>query len=249
MIQVYPAQSRYYVDRDWLKSYYSFSFADYHDPENVRFGPLRVFNDDIIAPGKGFGPHPHHDMEIVTVVLKGYLKHEDSTGQAAVTTFGEIQRMSAGSGIIHSEMNPSQTEEVQLLQIWFEPEQRGLPPSYEHTRYDLAQMKNRLLPVVSRQGDHPHIARINQDLTLYLSDLEPGQQLEFVQEPGRRIFLFVIEGSLRVVPGTSDGSGSMSNDKTGIVELARRDSVRITEESRLQLHTREGARLMLIDLP
>ena len=104
MIQVYPAQSRYYVDRDWLKSYYSFSFADYHDPENVRFGPLRVFNDDIIAPGKGFGPHPHHDMEIVTVVLKGYLKHEDSTGQAAVTTFGEIQRMSAGSGIIHSEM-------------------------------------------------------------------------------------------------------------------------------------------------
>lgn len=235
MIQIYPAESRYFVDRGWLKSHYSFSFADYNDPNNVRFGPLRVLNDDIVAPRRGFGPHPHHDMEIVTVVLKGRLKHEDSTGQAAETTFGEIQRMSAGSGIIHSEMNPSDTEEVHLLQMWFEPEQRGLTPSYEHTRFDPEQMKNRWLAVVSQEGDGVSVARIHQHMTIYLSDLEADHSLEFLQEPGRRIFLFVIEGNVNLPDHDA--------------ELSRRDSARIVGEERLHLSTRSGARLMLIDLP
>ena len=137
MIQVYPAQSRYHADYGWLKTYHSFSFGDYYDPNNIQFGPMRVLNDDFVAPLRGFGAHPHQEMEIVSIVLKGHLKHEDSTGHTATTTFGGVQRMSAGTGIVHSETNPSPTEEVNFLQLWFLPEVRGLTPSYERTTFNI----------------------------------------------------------------------------------------------------------------
>lgn len=234
MITIYPSQSRYFADHGWLQSRFSFSFAEYYDPNNVRFGPMRVLNDDIVQPLKGFGPHPHREMEIVSIVLEGLLKHEDSTGQSAITTFGGVQRMSAGTGVIHSEVNPSETEPVNFLQLWFEPDTRGLQPSYQQTWFDPEKMKNHLLPIVAKNPSSDEIAHINQDLTIYLSDLEPDQELIFTQKEGRRIFLFVIEGDLTL------NRNSLLN---------RRDSARITKTPELQLFTKNGSRLMLIDLP
>jgi redox-sensitive bicupin YhaK (pirin superfamily) len=234
MIKVYPAESRYHADYGWLKTYHSFSFGDYYDPNNVQFGPLRVLNDDFVAPLRGFGAHPHREMEIVSIVLKGYLKHEDSAGHTATTTFGGVQRMSAGTGIIHSEVNPSATEEVNFLQLWFLPEINGLTPSYERTTFDVEKMKNALLPIVAKHPSSPGIAHIHQDLTIYLSDLEAGKGLTFMQREGRKIFLFVIEGELTL---------------NGETTLHKRDSARITETPTLGLASKQGARFMLIDLP
>ncbi|WNQ10139.1 pirin family protein [Paenibacillus aurantius] len=232
MINLYPASSRYSADHGWLKSNFSFSFADYYDPSNTEFGPMRVLNDDEIAGHRGFGAHPHREMEIVSIVLQGKLKHEDSTGRTAITGFGEVQRMSAGTGIIHSETNPGE-EEVHLMQMWFTPEEKGLEPSYETTRYDVEAMKNALLPVVSKNPGE-NVARIHQDMTIYLSDLEARQSIGFQQPAGRRIFVFVIEGTLAI------------NEQH---VLGRRDSARITETPELTLSSEGGARFMLIDLP
>jgi quercetin 2,3-dioxygenase len=234
MIQVYPAQSRYYADYGWLKTYHSFSFGDYYDPNNIHFGPLRVLNDDFVAPLRGFGAHPHREMEIVSIVLKGSLKHEDSAGHTATTTFGGVQRMSAGTGIIHSEVNPSATEEVNFLQLWFLPEVNGLTPSYERTTFDVAKMKNSLLPIVTKNPSSSEIAHIHQDLTIYLSDLEAGRELTFTQQEGRRIFFFVIEGDVAL---------------NGETTLHKRDSARIAETPMLRIASENGARFMLIDLP
>jgi redox-sensitive bicupin YhaK (pirin superfamily) len=232
MINVYPASSRSSADHGWLKSNFNFSFGDHYDPLNTQFGPLRVFNDDIVQGGRGFGAHPHREMEIVSVVLKGQLKHEDSTGQSAVTGYGEVQRMSAGTGIIHSEVNPG-TEDVHILQIWFTPNVSGLEPSYETSSFDTNAIKNALLPIVSHQSGE-RIAHIHQNLTMYMSELEPGHTLQFVQEQGRRIYVMVIEGELTL------------NGKT---RLDRRDAARIEQTPTLQISTDGGALLLLIDLP
>jgi redox-sensitive bicupin YhaK (pirin superfamily) len=233
MIQVYPAESRFSADHGWLKSNFSFSFADYYDPDNLNFGPLRVLNDDIVQPGRGFGSHPHREMEIVSIVLKGQLKHEDSTGNTATSTYGEIQRMSAGTGIIHSETNPSEDEEVHLLQLWFLPSEEGLTPSYEHSSFDTKKMKNTLLPVVSKQSSDG-VAYIHQDMTIHLSELEANTDLLFTQAEGRRIYVFVIEGDVTLNDGTA---------------LKKRDAARITEHSSLKIASNTGANFMLIDLP
>ena len=131
MIQIIPATSRFSVKNDWLESNFSFSFGEYYDETNIRFGPLRVLNDDTIQAGKGFGIHPHREMEIVSIVLKGQLKHEDSLGNSGILQFGNVQRMSAGTGLLHSEMNPSIEEEASFLQLWFFSDQKNLTPSYE----------------------------------------------------------------------------------------------------------------------
>ena len=234
MINVYPAAGRFSADHGWLQSNFSFSFAEYRDPDNMHFGPLRVFNDDFVAPLKGFGSHPHKEMEIVSVVLKGELQHQDSTGNREVLRRGEVQRMTAGTGIVHSEMNPSAEEEANFLQLWFMPGEQGLQPSYEQIAYDLSAMKNRLLPVVSNTTHADKTAFIHQDLTLYLSELEAGQALTFRQEAGRRIYLFVIEGDLTL------------NEEQ---PLGKRDAARISGEEELSLQTAAGASFMLIDLP
>jgi redox-sensitive bicupin YhaK (pirin superfamily) len=234
MIKVYPATSRYSADPGWLQSNFSFSFADYYDPDNIQFGPLRVFNDDTVQPGKGFGMHPHREMEIVTVPLQGSLKHEDSTGTSAILSYGEVQRMSAGTGILHSEVNASDTEEVKFLQLWFVPDAKGIEPSYEQKAYEPEKLVNRLHPVVSGNSEKAEcVMHIHQNMTIYLSDMQAGQRLTFSQEAGRRIYLFVIEGDL-------DVQGE---------KLSRRDAARITELSEVELFTEKGVRLMLIDLP
>ncbi|QRG69504.1 pirin family protein [Brevibacillus choshinensis] len=233
MIDVRKAGSRYSADHGWLKSNFSFSFADYYDPDNMGFGPLRVFNDDTVAPQMGFGSHPHREMEIVSIVLQGQLGHQDSTGRQEVVQPGEVQRMSAGTGIIHSEMNPSATEEVKFLQLWFEPAQYGLVPSYEQKAYDPAKLRNQLLPVVSPVGGE-EIAKIHQDLTLYLSRLDAGETIHFQQSEKRRTYLFVMEGEL-----------SVNSEAT----LETRDAARITSTTSLAITASSSAYFMLIDLP
>ncbi len=233
MINVYKADSRNGSNHGWLKTYHSFSFANYYDPDNVKFGSMRVLNDDIVQPETGFGTHPHREMEIVSIVLRGKLEHQDSTGTTQIIKRGEIQRMSAGTGVVHSEMNPSSTEYVNFLQIWFEPNERLLQPSYEQIAYNEESMKNTLLPVVSNQSLPEKIAYIHQDLTIYLSELEADKSLQYTQEPNRRMFLFVIEGDLTV------------NEDFA---LKRRDSVRITDVTNLNLQTVSGTQFLLIDL-
>jgi len=234
VIKIYPAEERYSGNHGWLQCNFSFSFADYYDPSNLQFGPLRVFNDDYIQPLKGFGIHPHRDMEIVTFVLKGQLKHEDNTGGSEVLKPGEVQRMSAGTGILHSEMNSSTDEVTNSLQLWFHPSEKGIAPSYEQKKYDQMATKNQLLPVVSNRIKSEDIAYIHQDLTIYMSDLDTDKNLTFKQEDSRKIYVFVIEGKLFL------------NEK---YQLKRRDAARITDLTRLDLSSQEGASFMLIDLP
>ncbi|MBB6634094.1 pirin family protein [Cohnella thailandensis] len=233
MIKVHPGESRFKVDTGWLVSRPSFQFGAYSDPGNSGFGVLRVFNDDFVAPGKGFGAHPHSDMEIVSIILKGEIRHEDNLGNIEITKAGEVQRISAGSGVIHAEYNPSGTEELNFLQMWFMPRERGTTPSYETSRYDPSKLINALHPVVTPTGAED-AASIQQDMTIYLGRLEAGRELEFRQEPGRRIYLFAIEGEL-----TANG-----------VRLGERDSARIAEVSELKLAAPGGpAFVLLIDLP
>lgn len=234
MFEIYKAGERYNANHGWLNSHFSYSFAEYYDPNNTQFGVMRVLNDDIVQPLKGFGPHPHREMEIVSIVLTGQLKHEDSTGKTAITTFGGIQRMSAGTGVIHSEVNPSSAEEVNFLQLWFMPEENGLTPSYEKTSFDISRFKNNLLPVVSKQINGEQVANIHQDLTIYLSDLDADGEITFNQGKDRRIFFFVIEGEV-----------TLNQDFL----LEKRDSARITNTPELKIKANHNSRFMLIDLP
>ncbi|WP_286886137.1 pirin family protein [Aneurinibacillus sp. UBA3580] len=235
MITIYPAASRYSTNHGWLQSNFSFSFAEYYDPNNLQFGPLRVFNDDIVQPLTGFGSHPHREMEIVSIVLQGQLKHQDSTGNSEVLVPGEIQRMTAGTGIVHSEFNPSDTEDVNFLQLWFLPDEKGLKPSYEQFAYDQEALKNNLLPIVSKRqtGEH-RVAHIHQDLTLYLSRLDADKTITFSQPEGRRIYVFVMEGELEL---------------NGEKVLQKRDAARINETPTLEVKAKNDTHFMLIDLP
>jgi quercetin 2,3-dioxygenase len=232
VIQVFPAAMRSTIDLGWLTSHRSFSFGDYFDPENVSFGVMRVCNDDDIAAGRGFGPHPHSDMEIVSIVLSGAIKHEDSLGHVAVTSASGVQRMSAGSGVIHAEYNASETEPLSLLQLWFMPAKRGLEPSFENVSYQPEAMINALLPVVTPEGAE-HAAKIHQDMSIYLSKLDAGKQLEFRQGENRRLFLFVVKGKLS------------ANE----VVLETKDTARMEAEAHVSFTAMEDTHFMLIDLP
>ena len=200
----------------------------------MNFGPLRVFNEDYIQPSRGFGTHPHRDMEIVTVVLSGEVKHEDNAGGSGVIRPGEVQRMSAGSGILHSEVNSSETEVANLLQMWFLPERKGLAPSYEQKTYDRAGMKNALVPIVSQSIRGDSVVSIHQDMTIYLSEPEAGATVSFEGDAARKIFFFVMRGEV-----------TLNGEHT----LGKSDSARITDLSKLDVHSSQGAQFMLIDLP
>lgn len=232
MITIYPAASAHQFDLGWLKGSHVFSFGDFYDPENTAFGPMRVCNDDTIAPGKGFGAHPHSDMEIVSIVLSGVLRHEDNLGNVAQTSFGGIQRMSAGTGAIHTEHNPSDSEPVRLLQLWFMPKARGrLPPMQPDA--SIRPSEGRLLPVVAAEASE-EIVDIAQDMTIYLGKAEAGGQLNFRQETGRRSFVYLVEGQL-----TLNGKDVL---KPG-------DSARIEDTAQLELKADENILAMVIDLP
>ena len=213
MLDVIQSESRGSADHGWLRAKHTFSFAEYQNPERVEFGKVRVINEDRIAPGKGFATHPHRDMEIVTYVIDGAIAHKDSMGNGTVITAGEIQRMTAGTGVQHSEFNHSQDEELHLLQIWIYPEKNGLEPGYEQTRYSREEKLNHLRLVGSRDGRDGSIT-IHQDVDLYASVLEAGNELSLDLRPNRKIFVQVVDGDIAVNgQRLSAGDGAQMEDE------------------------------------
>lgn len=231
MFQVRKAHDRGHFDHGWLDTYHTFSFADYHDPRFRGFRSLRVINEDRVAPGRGFGTHGHRDMEIVTYVLSGALEHKDSMGNGEILRPGEFQRMTAGSGIEHSEFNPSATEPVHLYQIWLFPEQKGLTPTYEQKAFPPAEQQNRLRLVAAPDGSEGALS-IRQDARIYLATLEPGAAVAHELAEGRHAWLQVLRGRMNV-------HGNL---------LAAGDGVAVSDERKLVISGTETAEMMLFDL-
>jgi redox-sensitive bicupin YhaK (pirin superfamily) len=205
MQTIIPSETRGSADHGWLKAKHTFSFADYYDPQRVHFGTLRVINEDRVAPAQGFGTHPHRDMEIVTYPISGAIEHKDSMGNSTIIPAGEVQRMTAGTGVLHSEYNHSQDEELHLLQIWILPERNNLEPDYEQRAVPREEKLNRLRLIGSRDGRDGSLT-IHQDVDLYASILEAGQQLQLGGVIDRRVFVQVVAGEI-VVNGARLGAG------------------------------------------
>lgn len=227
-----PASERGHAHHGWLDSRHTFSFADYHDPEHMGFRVLRVLNDDRVASGEGFGTHSHRDMEIVSYVLEGALEHRDSMGTGSVLRYGDVQRMTAGRGVTHSEFNSSRIEPVHFLQIWILPEQRGLDPAYEERRFSRAEKEGALRRIVSRGGEGGALS-IHQDVAIYASIVRKGEQVEHVLNPGRHAWVQVASGAVRV------------ND----LELETGDGLALSDEPRVQLQGTGEGEILLFDLP
>jgi redox-sensitive bicupin YhaK (pirin superfamily) len=215
MLTLRKSDERGHFDHGWLKTYHTFSFADYHDDSHVHFRALRVINEDTVAPGKGFGTHPHRDMEIITYILSGSLEHKDSMGNGSVIRPGDVQYMSAGTGVLHSEFNPSATEGVHLLQIWILPNAHGLTPLYGQKNFSEDERMNALKLIASPNGDDGSVT-IRQDVDLYASILDVGQTLPHTFEASRFGWLQLTSGEL-VVNDTAMKAGdglSISEEKT-----------------------------------
>ena len=231
MLDIIQSESRGSADHGWLRAKHTFSFAEYQNPERVEFGKVRVINEDRIAPGKGFGTHPHRDMEIVTYVIDGAIAHKDSMGNGTVIEAGEIQRMTAGTGVQHSEFNHSQDKELHLLQIWIYPEKNGLEPGYEQTRFSREEKLNRLRLVGSRDGRDGSIT-IHQDVDLYASVLEADNQVSLELRPDRKVFVQVVDGDIAV------------NGK----RLSAGDGAQLEDEQMLQISAVSEAEFLVFDM-
>jgi hypothetical protein len=231
MMEVFASETRGSADHGWLKAKHTFSFAEYFDPARVSFGSLRVINEDRIAPGKGFGTHPHRDMEIVTYVIDGAIEHKDSMGNGTIITAGEVQRMTAGTGVAHSEFNPSNDSELHLLQIWIFPEKNGLEPGYEQRRFSREAKLNRLRLLGSRDGRDGSIT-IHQDVELYGSVLESGYSVRHQVRADRKIFVQVIKGDIDV------------NGQT----LAAGDGAKLTDVAELTISASSEAEFLVFDI-
>lgn len=237
MIKIREAGKRGHADHGWLNTWHTFSFASYRNDEHIGFRALRVMNEDRIAPGRGFGTHAHDNMEIVSYVLDGALEHKDSMGNGEILRPGEFQRISAGSGITHSEFNPSSTEPTHFYQIWLLPKVHDVEPSYEQKRFDDAELSNSFRLVASPDGQDGSLM-INQDARIYLARLDDSTALDFQIISGRSIWLQVLRGSIRV-----SGSGEDGN-----VALDTSDGAAITGETLLGIEATSAAELMLFDL-
>lgn len=218
MLTIRKATERGHAQHGWLDSWHTFSFADYYDPEHMGFRSLRVINDDRVAPSMGFPTHPHRDMEIFSYVLKGRLAHKDSMGNARELKPGEIQLMSAGRGVTHSEFNPSQSEEVHLLQIWLQPATRGLTPSYTEWRPLPEHDATRKLLVISPDG-RDGSATIHQDADVYLLKLQPGDEVEHQLAEGRGAWLHVAEGGLALNGTDLTAGDAASTESAGALKI------------------------------
>ena len=231
MLKLRKASDRGHFDMGWLDTYHTFSFSSYYDDEWVSFRNLRVMNEDRVAEGMGFGTHPHRDMEIVTIVLSGKLQHKDSMGNTAVILPGEVQRMSAGTGVTHSEFNPTSNEPVHLYQIWILPKKHGVTPSYEQTKFDLDTAENQLMLVASPDGAKGSVT-IGQDVKLYRSKLEKGKLLDLPLAEGRSAWLQVISGGVTV-----------NGEK-----LVTSDGIGLTQEALITINANENSEFLLFDL-
>jgi redox-sensitive bicupin YhaK (pirin superfamily) len=196
MIEVRHSNERGHLNHGWLDTYHTFSFDRYYDPQHMGFRSLRVINEDRVAPGRGFGTHPHRDMEIITYILEGALEHKDSMGTGSIIRPGEIQRMSAGTGVTHSEFNPSKTEPVHLLQIWILPDARGIQPSYEQKEFSREEMRGRLRLIAARNPIDDAV-KIHQDLRLFATVLD-GDSVKYELGSGRYAWIQVARGSMQL---------------------------------------------------
>jgi redox-sensitive bicupin YhaK (pirin superfamily) len=231
MIILRPSEERGHFNHGWLNTYHTFSFGDYFDPAHMGIRTLRVINEDRVQPGQGFPPHSHRDMEIITVVLEGALEHEDSMGNGSVIRPGEVQRMTAGRGVRHSEYNPSASELVHLLQIWLLPDRSGLEPGYQQAAFRPEQMQNRLLRIASHTGDDGALT-IHQDVNLYLCTLDAGPTIEYSLAPGRHAWLQATRGEIELNGRTARAG----------------DGAAVSDESRLLLRSRQPSQFLLFDL-
>ena len=231
MLTLRQGDQRGFADHGWLQSFHSFSFADYYDRAHMGFGPLRVINDDLIAPGRGFGMHGHRDMEIVTYVLEGELAHEDSLGNGASILPGDVQRMSAGRGIMHSEFNKASDRRTHLLQIWIEPSERGLKPGYEQKNFSAADKRGRLRLVASPDGRDGSVT-IHADASLFVGLFDGAEQVEQALDPARKGYLHVARGAV-VVNGHPLQTG---------------DALKLDGESQLTIEQGQQAEVLFFDL-
>jgi len=232
MIKTIKSEERHHANFGWLDTHWHFSFGDCHDPANTNWGALRVFNDDTVEPGQGFGRHPHRDMEIVSYVLTGELKHQDNTGNRGVIHPGEVQVMSAGTGIYHSESNQSSEKPVHFIQLWIFPRQRGLKPRWEQHQFAPSERKGKLLPIVSG-GEIEGTLAIDQDAQIYVSALPADTEVKHQSRPNRKTYIFAIEGEVSV-------NG---------VKLAGGDQARIADEPALSIKAAKDSEIILLDLP
>jgi len=227
----HPANSRGFADHGWLKSFHTFSFSGYHDPERMHFGLLRVLNDDLVAPGRGFGRHPHSDMEIISIPLEGELVHQDSLGNKSIIRRGDIQVMSAGTGVEHSEFNNSGTEPVQFLQIWIFPHSKGLQPRYDQQR--IPEVPNTLAQVLSPSPDDQGVW-INQQAWFWMGSFDRETSINHsMQNGGNGLYAFVLEGQVRI----------------GDQLLQKRDGLGIWETDAITLDAQAGCRIVLMEVP
>lgn len=232
MITVRPAHERGHANHGWLDSYHTFSFANYFDRRYMGVSALRVINDDTVAPGAGFGTHGHRDMEIISYVLSGALEHKDSMGNGSIIRPGDVQRMSAGTGVLHSEFNPSGDAPVHFLQIWIEPARRGIAPSYEQARFEPADKRGRLRLVASPDGAEGSVI-LHQDARVYAGLFDGMETGALAIGEGRRAYVHVARGEV-TVNGTPLGAG---------------DALRLDAETRLQLSDGRAAEVLVFDLP
>jgi hypothetical protein len=232
MITLRRSADRGYADHGWLKSFHTFSFADYHDPAHMGFGNLRVINDDRIAPGTGFGTHGHRDMEILSYVLDGELAHKDSTGTSSTIRPGDVQRMSAGRGVLHSEFNGSHSQPVHFLQIWILPNVTGIAPEYEEKRFEPEDKRGHLRLIASPTGEQGSVT-IHQDARVYVGLFAGDEQAALDVAPGRRVYLHVARGRI-----TANGEA-----------LVAGDALKLTGEPALRLARGEDAEVLAFDLP
>lgn len=231
MIVIRKAQERGHANHGWLDSYHTFSFANYYDSKYMGFRSLRVINEDQVSPGSGFGTHGHRDMEIITYVLEGALEHKDSIGTGSVIKPGEVQRMSAGTGILHSEFNHSQTDSVHLLQIWLLPEKQGLPASYEQRDFSPNKTPGKLHLVAAKDGREDALT-VHQDVDLYAAILEPNQCVSYTLKPQRHAWVQVARGAI-----------TLNN-----FSLEKGDGVAISEETEIVIEATTDAEFLLFDL-
>lgn len=232
MITVRASEARGNADFGWLRSKHSFSFGSYFDPAHVGFGPLRVINEDRVVPGAGFDTHGHRDMEIISYVLDGALEHKDNTGTGSVIRPGEIQRMTAGKGILHSEYNHSKQDPVHFLQIWIHPDRAGLEPAYEQKAFDAASAANQLQLIASPEGNGSAV-KLHQNARIYVSRLDAGNSVSFSSAEGRGIWIQVATGKLKV------------NDES----LREGDGAAIVNETNLSITAVQDGEILLFDLP
>jgi redox-sensitive bicupin YhaK (pirin superfamily) len=231
MLTLRRSGERGHANHGWLDSYHSFSFADYRDPAHMDFGPLRVINEDRVQPGQGFGTHGHRDMEIISYVLDGELEHKDSMGTGSIIVPGDVQRMSAGRGVMHSEFNPSRERPVHFLQIWIQPDVAGVAPSYEQKRFEPAEKRGRLRLIASRDGRDGSV-RIHRDAAVYACLLDGDERVVHALAPGRRAYVHVARGSAEI---------------NGVALFAG-DAAKLTDEREVRLAAGRSAEVLLFDL-